>query len=105
MKIVLIGTAWPYRGGLAAFNERLIAAFNEEGHQGAITTFTLQYPNVFFPGKTQLSTSPAPQHGMRLEKLFKNKNRILSSSSIGRPLWLRASVLSHALFERINILS
>lgn len=62
MKIVLIGTAWPYRGGLAAFNERLIAAFNEEGHQGAITTFTLQYPNVFFPGKTQLSTSPAPQH-------------------------------------------
>lgn len=61
MNIVLIGTAWPYRGGLAAFNERLIGAFNEEGHTGSIVTFTLQYPNLFFPGKTQFSTSPAPQ--------------------------------------------
>lgn len=62
MKIVLIGTAWPYRGGLAAFNERLITAFNDEGHTGEIATFTLQYPNLFFPGKTQFSTSPAPEH-------------------------------------------
>ena len=60
MKILLIGTAWPYRGGLAAFNERLIRAFRDQGHDASIETFTLQYPRILFPGKTQYSASPAP---------------------------------------------
>lgn len=60
MKIVLLGTAWPYRGGLASFNERLIKQFSIEGHDASIITFTLQYPSILFPGKTQYSDSPAP---------------------------------------------
>ncbi len=60
MKIVLLGTAWPYRGGLASFNERLIKQFSDEGHETQIITFTLQYPSLLFPGKTQYSGSPAP---------------------------------------------
>lgn len=60
MKIVLLGTAWPYRGGLASFNERLIKQFSIEGHDARIITFTLQYPSILFPGKTQYSESPAP---------------------------------------------
>ncbi|MBO4621786.1 MAG: glycosyltransferase [Paludibacteraceae bacterium] len=60
MKIVIIGTAYPYRGGLATFNERLARQFSEEGHDVHIETFTLQYPNFLFPGKTQYSESPAP---------------------------------------------
>ena len=62
MKIVLLGTAWPYRGGLASFNERLIKEFSKEGHDAEIFTFTLQYPSVLFPGKTQYSVSPAPDN-------------------------------------------
>ena len=60
MKIVLLGTAWPYRGGLASFNERLIKQFSIEGHETQIITFTLQYPSILFPGKTQYSDSPPP---------------------------------------------
>ena len=60
MKIVIVGTAYPYRGGLATFNERLARQFSEEGHDVRIETFTLQYPNFLFPGKTQYSESPAP---------------------------------------------
>ena len=56
MKIVIIGTAYPYRGGLATFNERLARQFSEEGHDVRIETFTLQYPNFLFPGNTQFST-------------------------------------------------
>ncbi len=59
-KIVLIGTAHPYRGGLASFNERLIEEFIREGDKAEILTFTLQYPNFLFPGKTQYSNSPKP---------------------------------------------
>ena len=59
-KIVLIGTAHPLRGGLATFNERLIAEYRKDGHDAVIYTFSLQYPSVLFPGKTQYSTETAP---------------------------------------------
>lgn len=61
MKIVIIGPAHPFRGGIALFSERLAQQFNAEGHQAEIITFTLQYPNILFPGKTQLSDSEAPK--------------------------------------------
>lgn len=61
MKIILLGTAYPYRGGLAAFNERLARQFLAEGHEVEIWTFTLQYPSFLFPGKTQYSSEQPPQ--------------------------------------------
>ncbi|MCL2597203.1 MAG: glycosyltransferase [Paludibacter sp.] len=61
MKIIIIGTAYPYRGGLSAFNERLAKEFVHEGHNVEIQTFTLQYPKFLFPGKTQFSPDAAPK--------------------------------------------
>lgn len=60
MKVIVLGTAWPYRGGLATFNERLARQFASEGHEVEIWTFTLQYPSFLFPGKTQYTNEPAP---------------------------------------------
>lgn len=60
MKVIVLGTAWPYRGGLATFNERLARQFVSEGHEVEIWTFTLQYPSFLFPGKTQYTNEPAP---------------------------------------------
>lgn len=60
MRIGILGTTWPYRGGLAAFNERLARQFMAEGHEVEIFTFTLQYPDFLFPGKTQYSDAPKP---------------------------------------------
>ncbi len=60
MKIVILGTAYPYRGGLATFNERLARQFLSEGHEVEVWTFTLQYPSFLFPGKTQYSSEKAP---------------------------------------------
>jgi len=59
-KVTLIGSAHPLRGGLAAFNERLIKEFLKRGDDAFIYTFSLQYPSVLFPGKTQYSSEPAP---------------------------------------------
>lgn len=61
MKITILGPAWPYRGGIAAFNERLARQLQSEGHEVCLYTFTLQYPGFLFPGKTQYSEEPAPQ--------------------------------------------
>ena len=60
MNIVILGTAYPFRGGLATFNERLARQLQAEGHTVEVITFTLQYPSFLFPGKTQYSTEQAP---------------------------------------------
>lgn len=62
MNIIIIGTAHPYRGGLAAFNERLATEFQRQGNNVEMYTFTLQYPNFLFPGKTQFSPDPSPEN-------------------------------------------
>ena len=60
MKVVIIGPAYPLRGGLATYNERLAWAFREVGDEVRLVTFSLQYPGFLFPGQTQLSTEPGP---------------------------------------------
>lgn len=60
-RIIIVGPAYPYRGGIADFNERLAREFQREGHEVITYTFTLQYPDLLFPGTTQYSTSPAPK--------------------------------------------
>ena len=73
MKIVIIGTAHPFRGGLATFNERLAKQFAEEGHDVEVWTFTLQYPSFLFPGKTQYSAEQAPE-GLKITRKLNSCN-------------------------------
>ena len=61
MKITILSTAFPYRGGIAVFTERLARAFQTEKDDVNISTFSLQYPNFLFPGKSQYSSSEKPQ--------------------------------------------
>lgn len=62
-KIIIIGSAYPLRaGGLSTFNERLAEEFQSQGHEVIIYTFSLQYPRIFFPGKTQYAIRPAPEN-------------------------------------------
>jgi D-inositol-3-phosphate glycosyltransferase len=60
MKIIIVGTAYPFRGGLAAFSEKLARELQKEGHEVEIFTFTTQYPSFLFPGKSQFSSEPQP---------------------------------------------
>lgn len=61
MRIALLGTAHPLRGGLAAFNERLAYELQAQGHEVIIYSFSLQYPSFLFPGKTQFTDEPPPK--------------------------------------------
>ena len=72
-KMILVGTAYPYRGGLAVYNERLARSFQEEGYEVEIWTFTVQYPSFLFPGKTQFSTEPAPE-GLAIKRELNSMN-------------------------------
>ena len=60
--VVIIGSAYPLRGGgLATFNEQLARSLASEGYNVKIETFSLQYPSMLFPGKTQYSEEMPPK--------------------------------------------
>lgn len=62
-KIIILGSAYPLRGGgISTFNERLAKAYMDNGYDVTIITFSLQYPSLLFPGKTQLSDEEPPKN-------------------------------------------
>lgn len=73
--ICIVGTAHPFRGGMAAFNERLAHAFLQKGYRVTLFTFTLQYPGILFPGKTQYSDAPKPD-GLDIRATLSSVNPI-----------------------------
>jgi glycosyltransferase involved in cell wall biosynthesis len=52
MKIAFVSTFYPFRGGIAQFNASLYRAL-EQNHEVKAFNFSVQYPKVLFPGKTQ----------------------------------------------------
>jgi D-inositol-3-phosphate glycosyltransferase len=75
VKIISIGPAYPYRGGIASFNDRLAQQFTAEGHDIEIFTFTLQYPKFLFPGRTQYTDGPPPE-GIRIFRKLNSVNPV-----------------------------
>ena len=71
--VVILGTAYPLRGGLANYNERLALAYQQAGYKVKIFTFSLQYPNFLFPGKTQFSEEEAPKE-LEIEVVLNSVN-------------------------------
>lgn len=72
---ILLGTAYPYRGGLAGTNQTLTRTFIQEGIACRIITFTLQYPSFLFPGKSQYDDGPAPE-GIDITRMLNSVNPI-----------------------------
>ncbi len=58
MKIILIGTAYPLRGGIAHYVGLLWKYFSLS-HDVEVITFKRQYPKILFPGKSQEETGDA----------------------------------------------
>ena len=58
---LIIGPAYPFRGGIADTQHELAKALQKKGKKIELLTFTKLYPKVFFPGKTQLSDQTGPE--------------------------------------------
>ena len=52
-KVLLLGPAHPYRGGIADTQNYLAQNISRLGHEVLVFTFKYQYPKLLFPGKTQ----------------------------------------------------
>ncbi|OSZ82690.1 glycosyl transferase family 1 [Chitinophagaceae bacterium IBVUCB1] len=76
MKITIIGSAHPLRGGgIATFNERMAEVLQQQGHDVVIYSFSLQYPSFLFPGKSQFTDEPAPK-GLEIRSVINSINPI-----------------------------
>lgn len=60
-KIALLGPAYPYRGGIATIMEKLSTTLSARGAECRLYTFTVQYPEILFPGKSQYRESAPPE--------------------------------------------
>lgn len=84
LKIAIVGPAHPYRGGLASIMETMAREFQTRGYEVDILTFTLQYPSLLFPGKSQTVDTPAPDD-LNIRRRVSTINP-LSWWSVGREL-------------------
>ena len=72
-KVIIIGPAFPFRGGIANFNNALAQEYYNRGDQVTLYSFTLQYPGFLFPGTTQYESGEAPKN-LKIKTLINSVN-------------------------------
>ncbi|MBK6986851.1 MAG: glycosyltransferase [Bacteroidetes bacterium] len=75
MKAVIVGPAFPLRGGIADFNEALAIAFQEEKIETSIYSFYFQYPKFLFPGTNQ-NAEGSPNSALKIHSTISSVNPI-----------------------------
>ncbi|MGB9696155.1 MAG: glycosyltransferase [Ignavibacteria bacterium] len=73
MKVIIVGTAYPMRGGIAQYNA-LLYKHLKVAHNVKIFSFKRQYPKLLFPGKTQY------EEGTPAVQISKEDNKIIIDS-------------------------
>ncbi|PEN14179.1 glycosyl transferase [Longibacter salinarum] len=59
-RIAVVGPVHPYRGGIAHFTEMTVEVLARRGHDVRPISFSRQYPEMLFPGKTQYEPDGEP---------------------------------------------
>ena len=72
-KVIIIGPAFPFRGGIANFNNALAQEYYKRGDDVILYSFTLQYPGFLFPGTTQYESGETPK-GLKIKTLINSVN-------------------------------
>ena len=72
-KVIIIGPAFPFRGGIANFNNALAQEYYNRGDEVVLYSFTLQYPGFLFPGTTQYESGEAPKN-LKIKTLINSVN-------------------------------
>ena len=83
-KIVLVGPAYPYRGGQALVEAYLYNVLSNLGYSCDTVSYKLLYPSIFFPGTTQFDESGLIpfEHNNKIKRII---------NSINPFTWLKAA--------------
>ena len=58
---IILGSAFPFRGGISNTNHELIQAIDSKNKKNLIITFKTLYPKLIFPGKNQYNDEQKPK--------------------------------------------
>ncbi|MDR1792505.1 MAG: glycosyltransferase [Bacteroidales bacterium] len=77
-RIIIIGPAYPYRGGQALVEAYLHQTLTQLGYDTNTLSYTLLYPSVFFPGTTQYDKSAIVpfEHANKIRRVLNSVNPI-----------------------------
>lgn len=76
-RCVIVGPAFPLRGGIAQLNESLSTELTRQGIENVIFSFYMQYPSFLFPGKTQEEANDRKgPEGVRIRATMNSVNPI-----------------------------
>jgi glycosyltransferase involved in cell wall biosynthesis len=92
-RIVLVGPAYPYRGGIAQFANSMARGLRLRGHDVSTVTFSRQYPRWLFPGKSQFESEQdeADHEEGRLQEVEARGQSVFSLiDSLSPPSWYSA---------------
>src|ERR1041385_4565308 len=93
MRIVIVGTAYPLRGGIAHYIALLRDALVRRGHEVRILTFSRQYPKLLFPGKSQEEAASGEE-----QTLAKQREQLtvtdIAIDSINPITWMKAGAIA-----------
>jgi len=95
VRIVLVGTAYPLRGGIAHYTALLYRHLTRKGHDVEVLSFKRQYPAFLFPGKTQIDEG-VELIPLRSVPLLDSTNPV---SWIRTFFWLKKSRVDLLLFK------
>ena len=84
-KVIIIGPSFPLRGGISDSNHSLGLALQRIGCEVKMLSFSLQYPSLLFPGKTQFDTNGTQPN----LSIFSKINSINPLSWIKVAYWLK----------------
>ena len=72
---LLIGPAYPYRGGIADSQNEFARSLTDLGKKVKLFTFKKLYPNFLFPGKSQFTKNIKPK-SLRIKRYIHSYNPI-----------------------------
>ncbi|MCY3595053.1 MAG: glycosyltransferase [Bacteroidetes bacterium] len=84
---------YPYRGGIAHLSETLAAGLIARGHQVHAITFTRQYPEFLFPGRTQYETETDTERAVEAERVIDSINPLSWRKAVKRIRELEAEIV------------
>jgi len=98
MNIAIASTFYPYRGGIAQFNDQMVNALKETGHEVKCYNWSRQYPALLFPGVAQtvsgiaspISSPEAPLDSISPNSWRKTARAILADGEVDMvllPFW------------------
>ena len=91
--IVLVGPAYPLRGGIAHFNESFAQSLMDVGYSIDIVSFYLQYPSILFPGKTQKSVDDDPPERLMINEWLSSVNPLSWRSAARKVIGLKPQLV------------